>query len=148
MDTRKQREYVDWGFGFPVYLRNVTMVKVRGTWVPKVNHNQLAEAVLLALVHKPARWTGDELRFVRLQLKLSLAAFAERFYVTHPAVIKWESRKDAPTRMKWATEKDIRLHVHLQTADELVPLYKQLRKAPSERRRRTQIDAAETFAYA
>ena len=36
MNTKIQKEYVDMGFGFPVYLQNVPMVKVRGVWTPKV----------------------------------------------------------------------------------------------------------------
>ena len=145
MTTRIQREYKDVGFGFPVYLLNVPMLRVRGTWVPRVNHRELAEVVLRALVHKPARWTGSELKFVRLQLGKTLTEFADLFYVTHPAVLKWERRDDAPTRMNWATEKDIRLHVLLNLADgqELPDVYRELRPQPPERPRRTKINVAE-----
>ena len=145
MTTRIQKEHVDVGFGFPVHLMNVPMVKIRGSWVPRINHKHLAEAVLRALVHKPARWTGQELRFVRLQLEKTLAEFAKMFYVTHPAVLKWEKRGHQTTRMNWATEKDIRLHVYLKMAEEgdFEEVYQELRPAPSDRRRRTKIDVAE-----
>jgi hypothetical protein len=145
MTTRIQKEYVDTGFGFPVHLMNVPMVRVRGTWAPRINHKHLAEAVLRALVHKPARWTGNELRFVRLQLGMTLVELAETFYVTHPAVVKWEKHGNQPTRMMWATEKDVRLHVHLKMEMEgdLREVYRELRLEPSWRRRRTRIDVTE-----
>jgi hypothetical protein len=45
-ETKIQKEFVDTAFGFPVRLKNVPMVRVRGTWTPKVNYNHLAEMFL------------------------------------------------------------------------------------------------------
>ena len=52
-DKKLQKEYVDHGFGFPIRLRNVPMVKVRRTWTPDLNYEALAVAVLKALCFKP-----------------------------------------------------------------------------------------------
>lgn len=148
MKTKTQKVFVDEGFGFPVHLLNVTMVQVRGVWTPRVNYNYLAKAVMLALATKPARWTGHEVRFVRQQLKMTLQEFADRFYVTHPAVLKWESSKDASTNMNWATEKDIRLFVYLRANGDgnLTKVYNDLRQEQPTRVRHTKIDVIQTHA--
>ena len=71
-DKKLQKEYVDHGFGFPIRLRNVPMVKVRRTWTPDLNYEALAVAVLKALCFKPVRLTGNEIRFIRLNATMTL----------------------------------------------------------------------------
>lgn len=105
------KSFVDHGLGFPIQLFNVPMVKVRGTWTPKIDYNRLSKAVLEALSSKPGRLTGNEIRFIRLHFEMTLQEFAKRFTVSHAAVIKWEKMKDKPTMMHWSTEKDMRLYV-------------------------------------
>jgi len=99
------------GFGFPVLLLGVPMVQVRGRWTPDVNYEELRSLVLETLAEKPGCLTGHEVRFVRLAHDLTLTAFAARFGVTHPAVLKWERAGGRPSGMSWSTEKDIRLFV-------------------------------------
>ncbi len=126
-----QKRFVYEGLGFPVVFRNVPMVKVRGAWTPKVNYNDISKLVAIALAHKPSRLTGNEVRFLRHHFELTLVQFAERFAVTHPAVLKWEASEDDPTSMKWAVEKDIRLFVLDQTGVDPVlfaELYRALQK--------------------
>ena len=111
MDTKIQKEFIDTGFGFPVKLRNVLMVKARDEWTPKINYNDLADAVMRALAFKPSRLTGSEIKFIRTHFDMTLQAFATRLCVTHVAVLKWEGAKAHPTVMSWSTEKDIRLFI-------------------------------------
>jgi len=59
----------------------------------------------------PARLTGDEIRFIRISLSMTLVEFALRFAVSHPAVMKWQRAGRTATAMAWATEKDVRLEV-------------------------------------
>ena len=147
-DKRLQKEYVDHGFGFPIRLRNVPMVKVRGTWTPDLNYEELADAVLKALCFKPVRLVGDEIRFIRLKAEMTLQGFAERFGVTHPSVIKWEKQADEPTKMSWSTEKDIRLFGLLLTEDEnqFLQLYGTLDREKPLRKRTSSIDVASLVA--
>lgn len=109
MKKKIQKVYADPGFGFPVTLLNVPMVEVRGEWVPEVNQKELQERVVEALVFKNSRLTGSEIRFIRLFADMTLEKFAERFDVSHPAVLKWEKSGLQATAMMWTTEKDIRL---------------------------------------
>ena len=111
MKRKVQKVYEDHGFGFRVTLLNVPMIEVRGEWVPDVNQKRLQTSVLDALCVKPARLTGHEVRFIRHCFEMTLEEFGRRFYVTHPAVKKWEGKGSHPTGMMWATEKDIRLYI-------------------------------------
>ena len=49
-----------YGLGFSVILRNVPMIKLRGTWVLDLNLNFLQKVVLLALAHHPVDLTGNQ----------------------------------------------------------------------------------------
>jgi transcriptional regulator with XRE-family HTH domain len=115
MPKRKRAaQVIDRGFGFPVRLKNVPMVQIRGTWTPDVDFDALAHEVLRALCLKPARLTGNEVRFIRLHHGLTLARFGKQFGLSHPAVMKWERAGDAPAGMQWGTEKDLRLWLYLE----------------------------------
>jgi hypothetical protein len=146
MATKKTvKRYVDEGFGFPVILRNVPMVKVRGAWTPMINYNTLAREVLLALAHKPARLTGNEIRFIRQYFEMTLEAFGSRFDVSHPAVLKWERASDKPPALKWPLEKDIRLFTldRLQARPTVFKeLYESLREQASGAPRPLELDVA------
>ena len=134
MDRKIVKKYIDYGYGFPVILRQVPMIKALGEWTPDINYKQLERSVLLALVHKQARLTGSEVRFIRHYFKLTLQEFGARFDVRHSAVLKWEKAADTPTRMEWSTEKDIRLFTVDQLLPEkelakiILPLYRALRE--------------------
>lgn len=144
-ESKIQYEFIDTGFGFPVHLYNVPMIKVRGIWTPKINYLKLSEFVLKSLVLKKSRLTGNEIRFIRTKFEMTLEKFAKRFDVSHPAVIKWENKKDRPTNMDWSTEKDIRLFVYskLLKQDNLLDIYQNLEKKPDSSILETSINIKE-----
>ena len=111
MERKVQKHFVDMGFGFPVHLINVPMIKVRGQWTPDVDYNKLQGLVLKQLAHKSGRLSGAEVHFIRQALEMTLQQFAKRLGVSHVAVIKWEKVGSESTTMNWSTEKDIRLFV-------------------------------------
>lgn len=129
MESKIQKEFIDTGFGFPVRLINVQMVKVRGAWTPKLNYNELALAVLRLLTEKESRLTGNEIKFIRTHFEMTLQEFSKRFCVTHVAVLKWERTKNSGTAMNWTTEKDIRLFILTKLgtkSNDLAKLYHRL----------------------
>jgi DNA-binding transcriptional regulator YiaG len=144
LERKSQDMFVYGGFGFPVALLNVPMVRVRGPWTPDVNFNALSRPLLDALAKKPARLTGHEIRFIRHSLSMTLQQFARRFGVTHPAVIKWESARNRPTVMAWAVEKDIRLEALRSSAGVLpsgfLKAYQALKDTPAARPVRVRLD--------
>ncbi|HTB23075.1 MAG TPA: hypothetical protein VK914_10245 [bacterium] len=111
METKKVKHYTDNSLGFPVQLSDVTFIKVRGEWVPKLDYPRMIDKVLsvLSRLHRPL--TGNEVKFVRLHFGLTQAAFGAVFGISGPAVHKWERRGDHATDMQWSTEKDLRLFI-------------------------------------
>ncbi|MGK5084102.1 hypothetical protein WDW37_12465 [Bdellovibrionota bacterium FG-1] len=143
METKIQKEFVDRGCGFPIRLKNVPMIKVRGVWTPKINYNHLAVAVLNSLAFKPSRLTGAEVRFIRTHFAMTLQNFAKRFCVTHVAVMKWERFDEQPTVMGWTTEKDIRLFILSKLnvkAVIIVALYAQLETVAVDEQKPLDLD--------
>lgn len=110
MKEDKVEKFVYEGFGFPVILLNVPLKKIRGIEVPDINYNALQLILLDLLSHKPFPLTGNEIRFIRQSLKMTLAEFAKHFSVTHAAVIKWEKSKDQFAKITPSTELYIRLY--------------------------------------
>jgi transcriptional regulator with XRE-family HTH domain len=139
---RKRRE--DYGSGFWMVILNAPVVRVMGEWYMDVDWNVVEETVFRALAEKPARLTGNEVRFIRKHRRVTLEAFAERFAVTRPVVLKWERAKDAPTVMAWATERDIRLAVldwSRCPAPEFKRAYETLAQPPKKPPRTLKYDA-------
>lgn len=109
MDKKVRKRFLYEGFGFPVYLMNVPMMKTRGEWVLDINFNILLKSVLLTVVTKPQSLCGSEIRFIRKYFRMTLEAFGSEFGVSHVAVIEWEKGENNPVVMNPATEKCIRL---------------------------------------
>ncbi|MBI2608146.1 MAG: hypothetical protein HYW47_00920 [Deltaproteobacteria bacterium] len=149
MDKKIQKVFIDYGFGFPIQLLNVPMIKVRGKWTPNINYDLLADIVLEALCWKPAKLTGNEIKFIRHYFEMTLTEFANRFYVTHAGVIKWEKTKNKSTDVAWATEKDIRLYVLFQLnakPKEIAHLYESLEEKSSKKEYALKFDAKKLAA--
>lgn len=146
MESKIQDTYVDRGFGFPVRLLNVPMIKVRGAWVPDLDLNDFTKGVLLALANLDGRLTGNQVRFIRLHFEMTLEQFGKRFGdVTHAAVKKWENAGDKPTGMGWSNEKDIRLFLIMEISEaptQVCLLYKQLEQVAPKRSARVELCAA------
>jgi transcriptional regulator with XRE-family HTH domain len=108
------------GLGFSIILLNVPVRNIRGVTVPDINYNILQRTVLVALSHKSSALTGNEIRFIRQSLEMTLSEFARHFGVTHPAVIKWEKTRDNFAKITPSTELYIRLYIleHLKTNNE------------------------------
>ncbi len=102
-----------------------------------------------ALVLKPSRLTGNEVHFLRLFLEMTLVHFAERFDVTHPAVLKWENSENHATGMSWTTEKDLRLFALTKlapSAKKFVAEYEQLAEVASDKIQAIKIDCEKRSA--
>lgn len=132
--TKKEKLFIDTGFGFPVALLNVPMIEIRGVLTSDIDYIKLSDEVLKSLVLKKSRLTGNELRFIRLTFEMNLKEFANRFYVTHPCIINWEKEKNNKTGMNWITEKDIRLFVYnkITKKEDLRHIYEKLEKEPND----------------
>lgn len=74
---------------------------------------------------------------------MTLVQFAERFDVTHPAVLKWERSGQHATGMSWTTEKDLRLFALSKLApraQQFVLVYERLVQVAPEKEQSIKID--------
>jgi DNA-binding transcriptional regulator YiaG len=145
MEKKIQEQFIDYGCGFPIVLRNVPMVKIDDKWAPNINYNKLEKAVSIMLCHKQAKLTGNEIRFIRLYLGMTLDIFAKRFGVKHPTVIKWENFREKHTNMSLGTEKDIRLCLisYITGKKQISSLYNELVTlplSPTEEQEKVELD--------
>jgi DNA-binding transcriptional regulator YiaG len=104
-------EMVFTAFGFPVVVRGAPMMKFRGEWILDVDMNEFSRAILEAMPLKPARLTGAEIKFIRLELKMTQKDLVDQMGITHSAVNQWEKLGNRPTPMKPMHEIAIRLKV-------------------------------------
>ncbi len=154
MDTKIElkkefKEFIDTGFGFPVRLLNVPMLKVRGVWTPAIDYNDLALKVLFGLAHKSSRLTGVEIKFIRTHFEKTLQQFAKLFCVSHVAVLKWEKAGRRATAMHWSTEKDIRLFIlsnHVIKGQDFMQFYTNLQEEPPSKPTQLTLDAKKLAA--
>jgi transcriptional regulator with XRE-family HTH domain len=128
MERKILKEFMYEGFGFPVLLINVPMIKSRNEWTPDVDYISLQNALIVALAKKPAYLTGNEIKFIRKFFKKTLEAFGTEFGVSHVAVIEWESEKDTRAKINPSTEKCIRLFI----LDSLIEADKKFREGYHE----------------
>ena len=104
-----EKEIVYEGLGFPIILRNVPMIELRGVWTLDIDLNILQKVVLLALAHHPSDMTGNQIHFIRNWLGLTQTEFGKLFGVTHPAVVKWEKAGNKGSKINLTTQRDLRL---------------------------------------
>lgn len=106
-----QKKFIYEGLGFPIILRNVPMIHVRGDWTLNINMNTLTKLILFKLIDSPEDLTGNQIRFIRLWLQLTQTAFGNLLGVTHPAVVRWEKFGNEPAKMGLAIQKCLKLIV-------------------------------------
>ena len=81
------------------------------------------------LPSKPAKLTGNEIKFIRIYLGKSKPAFGELFRLSHTAVTKWEKAENAHAPISPSQEFVLRLYLedYLNVSDrEFYKLYKSL----------------------
>lgn len=120
-----EKEFVYYGLGFPVILKNIPMIELRGVWTPDINLNTLQKVVMLDLAHRACELTGNQIKFIRLWLALTQTEFGKLLGVTHPAVVKWEKSGDKFAKVTLSIQRDLRLLI----LDQLLGKDEDFRKA-------------------
>jgi DNA-binding transcriptional regulator YiaG len=73
---------------------------------------QLQKTVFKALIDKPSRFTGDEVRFIRKYLKMTQINFSAWLNMSnHSVVSQWENRENELSGMDYNTELLLRLQM-------------------------------------
>jgi DNA-binding transcriptional regulator YiaG len=96
------------GFGFPVVLHDVPAKMIRGNIEPVINYKTLGAEAIQELCRKKTPLTGNQMKFIRQYLDITLRDFAKIFGVTHHAAMKWEAKMDKFIEITPATEVTIR----------------------------------------
>lgn len=100
------------GFGFPVVFSELRAIKLRGELIPDVDLSQFAEPLVQIICAKQAvPLSGNQVKFIRNHLKMSLREFAKFVAVTHQSVMRWEKKGKAAARIDINTEIVMRLKV-------------------------------------
>ena len=112
MSKKIVKNYTYNGFGFPVELHDVEMVLINDEFHPKIDVRKVSDLVIKSLVLQNSRLTGNQIKFIRTYLSMSLREFAKVVNESHMAVKKWEDYKDKPTNMDKNIEIMLRLHIY------------------------------------
>ncbi|MCB1134979.1 MAG: hypothetical protein KDK78_01820 [Chlamydiia bacterium] len=107
--TRILDEYKADELGLPVVIRSVPVIDLAGEEVLDINYAQVSAAIFSALILKPYRLTGSEVKFMRLFMELTLEGLAKKLHVTHPSVLSWERCEQQHTNMSESTEALLRI---------------------------------------
>jgi DNA-binding transcriptional regulator YiaG len=110
--VKKVKHYLYQGLGFAVELPEVEMVFIDNQWHPKVDVKKVADATIKALACQSGRLTGNQVRFIRTYLSMTLREFAEKVvHESHTAVHKWEKCGDNATNMDRNIEAMLKLYL-------------------------------------
>lgn len=105
------------GFGFPILLRGVKYKTEGKHKYPEIPHQQVAKALFIAVLKKPAPLTGAELKFLRKYLDLNQTAFAKLIgSPNHVNIVQWEAKDQGPTLMQQQSELLARIKIVMEYA--------------------------------
>lgn len=136
MKSKIQKNYCYMGLGFPIELEQVEMVKLGSEWHPRVDVRKVASEAIELLATKDSVLTGNEVRFIRTHLGMSLREFAQSVvHESHTAVKNWEKKGNRATAMNPNTEFVIRNFIIEQT----------LSKAEKKSKYYNRVSAAKEF---
>lgn len=117
MKNKKIKNYTYTGLGFPVELKNITMLFIEGEWCPKIDVRLISDIVIKSLPFQKERLTGNQIKFIRSYFEMSLREFSNSVVsVSHTAVSKWENCTESATNMDTSIEIILRLYVYEQTS--------------------------------
>ena len=98
------------GFGFPVIFEEVPAIKLRGELIPDLDFEKVApEIIKLICSEQELPLSGNQVKFFRHSLGLSMREFAKIIGVTHQSLMRWEDRKNHPAKLDASTEIVLRI---------------------------------------
>lgn len=109
----KNKEAIYTALGFPIIIENPVYIDFGGEKVLDVNPEEIEDAMFSALINKPARLTGAEVKFIRTYMEMTQETFGLNLLVTPGAVSKWEARGQEITQMPSQTEMILRMRCKL-----------------------------------
>ena len=112
MEMKRENNYHYTKLDIPVVLNDVEMTLKNGEWLPNIDSETVATCLIRQLAVKEFPLIGNEVRFIRARLGMSLRDFAAQVaYESHVAVKKWEGKNNELTNMNANTEFVIRSYL-------------------------------------
>lgn len=111
MEKKVVKKFETSVLGFPIIIRNVLFFKRMGEWCPEINWNLLSNMAIIALMTKPSRLSGGEIKFIRTYLNLTYRDFGSIIGVAASTIKKWENKELKITEMRIPAERMIRMHI-------------------------------------
>lgn len=108
---RQETNFEYYGAGVPVVISVVELESFGSDWIPLLDYEKLEDILARKVGTKSTRLTGNDVRFLRQWLEISMADLAECFGYTAPAVHRWQQRRSRPAGMHWTAEIQLRLLV-------------------------------------
>jgi transcriptional regulator with XRE-family HTH domain len=97
----KLKNYLWNGFGFPVIFEELPAIKLRGELVPDIDFSKVApDLIKFICSDQDVPLSGNQIKFFRHALNLSMRDFAKLIGVTHQSLMRWENRKNHPAKIE------------------------------------------------
>lgn len=112
MNRKYMTQFTYTGLGFPIILPKVEMIFINDEWHPKLNIKKIAHEAAKMLINQKTRLTGNQIKFIRTYLDMSLRTFSLAMNESHMAIKKWEDFKNQPTHMDKNIEIMLRLYLY------------------------------------
>ena len=110
---QKQNGATYTALGFPILIENPSYIEFEGDRVLDIDPVAVEDAMFTALITKPHRLTGAEVRFLRTYMELTQKTFGESLLVDASTVSKWEGLGQKFTGMPGQTELILRMRCML-----------------------------------
>jgi hypothetical protein len=111
MKKKKIKKFIYEGLGFPIVLKNISVIEMLGEEVLDIDFNALQKTVLLSLCRKEMPLTGNEISFIRKYFEMTSTEFGMKFGCSHAAVLKWEKYENHFAKIEPTTDICIRLFI-------------------------------------
>jgi DNA-binding transcriptional regulator YiaG len=120
MTDKMVEKFLYEGLAFPIELHNVKMREINGEFQPIIDVKQVANSAIQSLSLQQKKITGDQLAFVRVYVKKSVADFAKLIGASTQEVEQWEKLADKPINMPAKIENSLKQLMRAQAKDQLL----------------------------
>ena len=112
MVKKISKKYIYKGLGFSVELHDVEMIKIHNEWHPNIDVRSVAEKTMQELAFQTERFTGNQVKFIRSFLSMTMRDFAKNVVrESHTAVNNWEKCGNKVSTMDINIERILRLYI-------------------------------------
>lgn len=100
------------GFGFPIIFDELPAIKMKGELVPDVDWAEVATPLIQFIcTSQDLPFSGNQIKFIRHHLNMTLREFATFVGVTHQSVMRWEEREKSSAHIDENTEIIFRIKI-------------------------------------